>query len=365
MKFSALVAKILLWGNRHACRFLGAIFCYFHIHAEETTFDPFVSSLTNTQTFLPTTIHSISAISGEWLESETDLVLQGAEPLSLTRCYSPGYSSGKLGFNWEFNRPQSLVVHSCHYFSESKNTLRARLHHPSGVKTIHEQEQNRHSSVHILPLARTKALTNCRSADLSAKTNLHNVSLKIDTKKKIGEVLTGSGHLIRYELKKEDIYESMYFEPEYERKSNGNLIRFKSNEIMGQSPDGSVQYGSLHFKKVSEEELKVIGSDETIATYYFDCYQSQKPPLSLDPASPLSGIKNPIESKKYCLKKVCPSRKPAIEYEYDYPPHEDPQTPPPNPFLKKKSLPDGRFQEVSYYKAGINHLKIVEKRILA
>jgi hypothetical protein len=46
------------------------LICILTIGAEEESSDLFNSSLTNTQNLLPTTIQSVSAISGEWLESE-------------------------------------------------------------------------------------------------------------------------------------------------------------------------------------------------------------------------------------------------------------------------------------------------------
>ena len=78
---------------------------------EEIGEDYFNSSLIKTQSLLPTTINSISALSGEWLESETDFIVAGPEPVVLTRSYSLGNREGHLGFNWDFNRLRFSFSH--------------------------------------------------------------------------------------------------------------------------------------------------------------------------------------------------------------------------------------------------------------
>lgn len=150
--------------------------------AEEA--DPFASSLINTQSLLPTSIQSVSVISGEWSESETDFIIPGHDPFILTRSYSAGNIVGKLGFNWEFNRPNRLsVIHLHDEFNYKNESFRARLHHPSGVKTMHKIKNPSHSF--SMPLSYTKGLTNCRNGEISGKTNLHNISLRVEKKTKL------------------------------------------------------------------------------------------------------------------------------------------------------------------------------------
>jgi hypothetical protein len=86
--------------------------------------DPFTSSLVQTQTLLPTTVQSVSVLSGEWLCSIPDLSVQGPEPLVLGRTLSSdGSYSKKLGFQWDFNLPASLMI------ERTSHRLRARSHH--------------------------------------------------------------------------------------------------------------------------------------------------------------------------------------------------------------------------------------------
>lgn len=110
--------------------------------------------------------------------------MQGPDPLVLTRSYSSGYSSGQLGYNWEFNRPHSLIIKKYTSSNVKKTFLKALLHHPSGIKTIHEVEESNHH-ISSLPISCTRALTNCRSEEISGRTNLHNTSLKINRDKTV------------------------------------------------------------------------------------------------------------------------------------------------------------------------------------
>ena len=90
---------------------------------EEIGEDYFNSSLTNTQSLLPTTINSISTLSGEWLESETDFIVAGPEPVVLTRSYAAGHSSNELGFNWEFNYLHKLIIKEFKHLEKKMNIM--------------------------------------------------------------------------------------------------------------------------------------------------------------------------------------------------------------------------------------------------
>ncbi len=75
--------------------------------------EPFATSLINMQSLLPTNVESVSTISGGWSTSETDFVVLGPEPLVLNRQYAGDQShSVVMGYNWNFNRPQKLIVRS-------------------------------------------------------------------------------------------------------------------------------------------------------------------------------------------------------------------------------------------------------------
>ena len=79
--------------------------CFNFLIAEEEksthSDEMFNSSLVKTQNLLSTIINSVSAISGEWIQSETDFVLLGPEPILLNRYYAGDQAhSDQLGYNW-------------------------------------------------------------------------------------------------------------------------------------------------------------------------------------------------------------------------------------------------------------------------
>lgn len=143
-------------------------FSFSFLLADEESFippdEPFVSSLVKTQNLLSTVINSVSAISGEWMHSETDFVVLGPEPLILNRCYTGDHShSNKLGYNWDFNHPRKLIIDIQEKKIHGAQTL-ARLHQSSGVATIHESHVNQEKltkTVVPLILSRSQGLTNC------------------------------------------------------------------------------------------------------------------------------------------------------------------------------------------------------------
>ena len=320
-------------------------YLFLSLKAEEERFDPFSSSLANAQHLLPTTIQSVSVISGEWLESETDFIVKGPDPLVLSRSYSADYHAGRLGYNWEFNRPHSLIVEKSHDVERGKVHFKARLHHPSGIKTIHALDDVKHALC-VLPLACTRALTNCHSTEISGRTNLHNVLLKIHDDHHTGQAITGSGHVIHYRLQHESLRGTQYFFPDYEKMTSGNLLLFQEQKIVSTNAKRSTQYGYLTFKPESEKKMVIQSNDGRLATYTFDCYPQAK--TSQDHRKPDS------QSKRYCLTRVEYSHQPQIEYEYDYPSITKPTERPPNPLLKKKKWRQHRFQEVTYYREGKN-----------
>ena len=319
--------------------------------------DPFTSSLVNKQNLLPTTVQSISVMTGEWLESEIDFIVPGHDPLVLTRSYAADYSLGKLGYNWEFNRPNDLIIGI--EKNKDKVVHRAFLHHPSGIKTIHKTKDPHRTF--SMPLSCTRGLTNCISGEISGKTNLHNISFQVDKKNETTDVISGCGHLTHYKLNKEHL-DYLLYSPEYEKKANGNLIIFKNKKIVSKNRDESISYGEISFHPHGREKKVVHASDGTSATYTFDTYNHRKPvhnPFPETQAMP----PNPIHSYRYCLLKAEYSHKPKIEYSYMHVGRRTVGEPPCNPFLKKKFVAGHLVQAVTYYQEGENSIQDMDAKI--
>lgn len=339
------------------------------LFAEEGGFtppeEPFASSLVKTQNLLSTVVDSISAISGEWIHSETDFVVLGPEPLILNRNYTGDHAhNDKLGYNWDFSRPHKLIVDiqekKIHYAQAV-----ARLHQSSGVATIHESSTHQgklEETIIPLLLSRTQGLTNCRG-EMSAKTNLHNTIIQLDLKGKHCAAVTGSGLLTYYEFSHQQnltrwktgkigvgYYKGHvlnHYRPVYERKPNGNTLHFKKGMIAAANASNTETYCHIQFRNEGIDTLSVRASDGKTATYKFATYDH---PVMGNP-----GLRAFFPHRFY-LTEASFSHKPSETYEYTHHPPSQPTEHPKNPLLKAKRQPGGRYEEVEYYHKGTNQV---------
>lgn len=348
------------------------------LFAEEESFtppeEPFTSSLVKTQNLLSTVIDSVSAISGEWIQSETDFVVLGPEPLILNRNYTGDHAhDDKLGYNWDFSRPHKLIVDiqekKIHYAQAV-----ARLHQSSGIATIHESSTHQdklEETIIPLPLSRTQGLTNCRG-EMSAKTNLHNTIIQLDLKGKHCAAITGSSHLTYYEFSHQQKLTHWkpgkigvghykghvlnHYRPVYERKPNGNTFHFKKGMISAANASNTETYGYIQFHNEGLETLSVQTSDGKSAIYKFTIYDH--------PIMGNTGARAFFKHRFY-LTDASFSHKPSTKYEYTHHPPSQPTESPKNPLLKAKRLPDRRFEEVEYYHKGANDVDMSTDHVQA
>lgn len=355
--------RALLW-------IVTSLLCFNFLFAEEdkntSHDDTFTSSLVKTQNLLSTIINSVSAISGEWIQSETDFVVLGPEPILLNRYYGGDQAhSDQLGYNWDFNHPRKLVID----IQEKKVDLahiHARFHQSSGIATIHEsstRQDQLYNAIVPLTLSRTQGLTNCRG-EISAKTNLHNTIIQLDVKGNHCAATTGSGLLTYYEYSHQQNMSQWkqgkigvgyvkkralnHYRPVYERKPNGNTLHFKKESISATNSSKTNVYGNIEFHDESAQILKVQASDGKSATYKFAIYDH--------PLFTTSGQIKAFQTHRFYLSEVNFSHKPSEKYEYIQQPPTQLTENPKNPLMIAKRQPNGRFQEVEYYHKGPNSL---------
>jgi len=326
--------------------------------------EPFASSLVKTQNLLSTVVDSVSAISGEWIQSETDFVILGPEPLILHRFYSNNCAyNDRLGYNWEFSRPRKLILNM---EGKKKNHAKVvvRLQQSSGISTIHKSTESDKTLKTVIPLylGETQGLTNCRG-EISGKTNLHNTVVLLDNQKKYCKAVSGNGDFTYYKLfgrmdlstwkqgkigvgtRHDHLLE--YYHPIYERKPNGNKFLYGKGIISATNSSKKVVYSTLKFESPNLKNLVVTASDGKQGTYHFKVYNH-----------PSKGINTHFSEQRYCLAKASFSHKPSEIYEYTQPPPDDYYLKPKISLLKARRLPEGRFQQVGYYHKGTNHLNM-------
>ena len=324
--------------------------------------DPFVSSLVSTQTLLPTTVHSVSVLSGEWLYSVPDLIIQGPEPLVLSRSLSSnGSYSKKLAFHWDFNLPSSLII------EREPHRLRARYRQASGIATIHESmKSDEKESSRTLVLSGTKGLTNCYGGEISARTNLHNIRLNLDAEGEQCAAASGDGGVTHFnrvgqslpfegfggEEQERTVY--MRYKSDFERKANGNLLIFQKEGLYAFNPTQSVCYSWIKWNSDKEDTLKVSASDGKTATYLFSCYENGKEVLTQKDTNHRPKKETFAIEKRYALKEVNYSHRPTEKYTYHRSPPHTPTVHPKKPLLTKVEKGEGRFQSVTYYTLGEN-----------
>ena len=334
------------------------LWCFNAIAEDEPT-DPFNSNLTDTQKLLPTSIHSVSAISGQWIQSETDFVIAGPAPIVLTRSFSSDRLEGELGYNWSFNYLQDLVISLNPKYGDnggSSEYLKASFHDSSGVRTVHKNENPKGNIIH-LALNSSKGLTNCRSRQISARTNLHNTVITYKPNSKHCTAITGSGRLTHFTLNEKSVRYKC-FSPDFEKLTNGHFIRFKNKNISAENDEKTKVYGWIRFDRRNQKTLSVKSSDGKTATYHFNFY-NKLDPIEIyyreteNPNEPEIVQKKQTSSKRrYCLTAAYFSHKPTETYEYEHAPIKKAVEIAPNPLLKTKRMPNQRFQSVEYYKQG-------------
>ncbi len=288
-------------------------------------------------------------------------------PLVLNRHYSGDLShSDKLGYNWDFNRPHKLI-----FDSKEKGArhfkVRARLNQASGVATIHSAKPSDREftgGIYPLLLSRTQGLTNCRSGEISAKTNLHNTFIELSSKDEHCAAISGNGNLTYYAFPhRQDLSERReqligmtsiriprfvdHYKAIYERKANGNTFLFKNQKIIATDSSEKKHFGDITFYHIDDNTLIAQASDGKTVRYKFTTYNH------FENRYPLLGFK---KKQRYYLEEVNFSHKPKETYEYTHQPPNNCTSNPNNPLLKCRRLPDNRFQEVEYYQLGKNHV---------
>ncbi len=302
----------------------------------------FDTSLVNTSTILPTTVHSISVISGAWLNTETDFALMGPEPLILNRSYSTEHLlHNQLGYHWCFNRPQRLVIEE----NTHHHTFKARYEQASGMTTLHASSHRTAEGAIALPLKPTKGLTNCRSGKLSARSNLYQLMLLLDPKCGHCVARSGSHHLTYFKHGKthsrsnpqtaDDLeWKVHHFRLDFERQLNGNWLVFNPSpsQLTTYNPNQEITYNWLLFHYSDPKHLEVTASDGKWANYSFALLDEKT-------------------GKRHYLEKVKFGHQKELNYEYAF---KSQSHAPALPLLKKKIWPEGRFQAVDYYHRGDN-----------
>lgn len=262
----------------------------------------------------------VNVISGDYNEGGVDLILPGAQPISLVRAYCSGqHSHTSFHCLWNLSHCDTIernFIDGSHYLVEG-----------CGAKFLFKH-------AHLDESMLTKGLTNTGSGMLSARTNMKNLSVA-PYNDSVRTVVDGSGTI-------------RYFKKEGSHLPHGEILRV----IKRKNPSGmclSYAYDDEHFlrrikaRNRTGDELGFISIDHPNKEYF-----KENPRLvaySTDNRH-VEYLFNK-EGSHFFLSDVKASDAPPIHYSYT---HEKDRK------LSKKSWPNSRYVETQYYHIGHNHV---------
>lgn len=296
----------------------------------------------------PTAIvnQSVNVISGLYMDSEADLVVPGAEPMALQRSYISADTDkrGPLGKGWCRN-----------YFGlmkrwvdgEWKNRYRAAVMESFGT-TYHYNCKKKYR-YEIDPATFHKSVTNSGQGMLSAHTNAKNNVLTYVKNSKKGIYRRGSGEkMIFHPVGDEKWWKLMdHFLPNgnslfYNYGLDGELRFVDARNAQGNTL-ARLEFSS-NIDETKKKTIEVKGSNGQCAKYHLELFSGK------------------TSKKDYYIVAAERSNGPTIKYRYETGLDRANIVK-----VKRKSLPDNRFQEIEYYRykdnyVGNTYVKIPKKK---
>jgi RHS repeat-associated protein len=276
----------------------------------------------------------VSAISGDYLESETDIVVAGPEPLVFQRFYaSSDYSRGCLYNGWRHNHNSAAFVNRPLLYRRGTT---GRFLEPSGRCAYYTYDSD-----FTLRTEDRIGVTNCGAGPISARTNGLNTEIHfLDNDPEI-EVHTGDGTKRFFNHKEGTIYIKK------ERKANGNKIyytyteenqvldRIRMTNQMKNCEYSWIQTSDIPRKKFKQRpKVEITSSDKQKVIYKLAKFH----PTPKDRKRDIKG--------EYYIVEVDRSHGIKQQYEYEKASGRFAEQ------IIKKINPDNRFLQIAYYRPG-------------
>jgi len=257
----------------------------------------------------------VSAITGELVIHEQDLVLPGPRPLALQRTYCSGDTSGAdLYRSWHFIEPAPIFYHEPY----PNGTGTALVTTPHGARAKFEVSlKHKPKGKTAFTFVPMKGYTNCGSKKISGKTNIKNNILSFNNRGKkyrcSGELISGDGTTQLF-LQAQGEGSWVSFALYEETNSDGTKKHFRYNrdldiaEIRQGNRADTLVYGKLNFTYHKHgRELNVDSSTGKKVTYHFEKKKWSKKWTSWETLY-LNSIESPEKpTVKYSYIKSCRS----------------------------------------------------------
>lgn len=274
-----------------------------------------------------TIVEGCSVISGDYFDVQTDLIVPGAQPISIQRAYSSAYVDMSadpeqyLCHGWYFNHDGALNI-----VKEGKKRILSK--EGLGMHLLYDATEE---DFQLSSQVTKKGLTNWGRGTNSGQTNIKNQVISWADDQKRLKMTLGSGAIRTYTPIKTN-----RFALSKERRPGGNLLTYSHddyhrlltvkarNAANDKLSEVSINYpAKKEFKKI--QQITVEASNQTQAIYQF---------IRLD--------------GYYFLSRATRPEAPPENYYYA------PRQKKSGYHLIGKERADGRYQKISYYHKGVN-----------
>lgn len=293
---------------------------------------------------IPTSIVAghVSVISGDFCDTQTDIVIAGPDPLVLQRSYtSSNDSKSFLCRSWQLNHPQEMVLESIEkkdHRGREYNEYIAYIGESFGSMMKYDKLSPKQSEFIELSWTRQRGFTNCYRGVISAKHNPKNNKVKIKYNNYC-EVTSGGGDFRHFNKSKSNGYG---YDLSFETRANGRYFSYRLNEINflekieAFNKKNGVRYAFVNIPKENYKNFKKVPQ--------FEVYTSDNRMIRYSFLIEVSQREN-VHWGSHYLSKVTSTHRPEECYTYK------------NGRVVKKSLPDRRFIEVEYYQGRVKTIK--------
>lgn len=327
------------------------------LHSEEFNYLPNInqSSLASTSGMISTVVNgTVCAISGEYVDSQTDLTIPGPMPLLLKRTYSSlSDVKNTLERGWRLSSPSFIHYRTDPLPGEEgiippSHSHDVTLFESTGASLNYKRKNHQRDSYRLY-FDKPVGMTNCNEEEISARTNLRNQILRIHGDKHHFTVTSANGDQRYYFKTQKHLYEDdTVYLLGFEKTLSGHRCDYHYNKqkvtkITAKSQIDGTPYSWLEFihrrNELKKPYITVLSSDGRIVEYEF-----------------FKGAE--CEKNHYYLSKVSRSDKPDEKYSYRYRSNSQYMQ------IVRKEQPNHRFLETSYYcgkKAkieGIRHVSL-------
>lgn len=287
----------------------------------------------------------VNAITGDYVESETDLTIFAPEPLSFSRMHSSSdFTTRHLHTGWRHNLGAKIVA-SVHKDDGVKWLRAFYIDHSgqSGVYTGNYIKQKnpgrewRSVVAEFNPSANQEGFTNCNSGIISARTNPKNTSIRHHHEGSYDcYVRSASKNISKFEYDKdlkfllllEETTANRYFK-KYDYDKYGCLTQMT---LFGK--DRATVYGQFNLiydENKNDPHILLTSNDGRQVKYLLNCEKNR-----ID--------KHRGTHSRYSIIGVRNPQAPDIDYEYS-----DALGDEPGLLITKRTLPDHRIREITYY----------------